>query len=263
MFFDWLKKSAKTIAISNNNNLDTKHEKAIKAFLKNILGCKPGNILLYKIALIHKSCSHKDSKGNKINNERLEYLGDTVLSTVVGDFLFKKYPLQGEGFLTEMRSKIVSRASLNALSKKMGLTDIIEYNKGGNANFISMGGDAFEAIVGALYLDKGYKTTYNILVKRVLAIFLDVEKIESTGWNYKSKIIDWGQKTKRKISFEVSELTELKGRKQYRAEVVIDGIHQQSAIAYSIRSAEQLAAEKTFKKLIEEEIIDPAILQKN
>ena len=145
-----------------------KEDKELLKFLRNILGCRPKNISIYKLSLVHKSCSLKDSKGNKLNNERLEYLGDTVLSTIVGEFLFKKYPLKGEGFLTEMRSKIVSRASLNKLSVKIGLSNLIEYNRAMHcSNYSSVNGDAFEALVGAIYLDRGYNFAYKILTKKI------------------------------------------------------------------------------------------------
>lgn len=230
-------------------------EKSIIKFLKNILGCKPKNIFLYKTALIHKSCSHKDAKGNKINNERLEYLGDTVLSTIVGDYLFKKYPHQGEGFLTEMRAKIVSRSSLNFLSKKIGLSDLVEYSKSSNGGFDSLSGNAFEAMTGALYLDKGYKKTYEILINRVFMVYMDITQIEKTQWNFKSKIIDWAQKNKRQISFQVIDVVEVGHRKQYNTAVFIDNIQQESAVEFSIKASEQLASEKTYKRLEEHGII--------
>ncbi len=231
-------------------------EKSIIKFLKNVLGCKPENIFLYKTALTHKSRSHLDSNGNKINNERLEYLGDTVLSTVVGHFLFQKYPHQGEGFLTEMRAKIVSRASLNALGRKIGLKDLVEYSKGTNTNFTSMTGNAFEALTGALYLDKGYKKTYDILVNRILTLYIDVAEIEKKDWNYKSKIIDWCQKNRKQIAFQVLDVEETpNNRKRYHAAVFINGEKLEDAFDFSIKAAEQLASEKTYKRFIQEGII--------
>ncbi|MDR0790007.1 MAG: ribonuclease III [Bacteroidales bacterium] len=227
----------------------TKENKELLMFLRYVLGCKPKNIFLYKQSLIHRSSSHKDGKGNKINNERLEYLGDTVLNTIVGHYLFKKYPYQGEGFMTEMRSKIVSRVSLNKLAIKIGLSKLIEYSKDSNGKFISMDGDAFEALVGALYLDFGYDKTYKIITDKILNIHLDIDNLETTDWNYKSKIIDWGQKNKKKVSFEVVETIQINARKQYKVQVLIEGEPQQSAVDFSIKAADQLAAEKTYKKL--------------
>ena len=227
----------------------TNENKDLLMFLKYVLGCRPKNIFLYKQSLIHRSSSIKDSKGNKINNERLEYLGDTVLNTIVGHYLFKKYPYQGEGFLTEMRSKIVSRVSLNKLAVRIGLNKFIEYSKDTCGKFISMDGDAFEALVGALYLDFGYDRTYAIITQKILNIHLDIDNLETTDWNYKSKIIDWGQRNKRKVSFEVIETTQGQARKQYKVQVLIDGEPQQTAVDFSIKAADQLAAEKTYKNL--------------
>ncbi|MBQ9253905.1 MAG: hypothetical protein IJ180_03920 [Bacteroidales bacterium] len=263
MFFKRLKISSTTEDMQGNNIQEKEHDKTIRKFLKNILGCRPKNILLYKVALIHKSSSHIDSRGYKVNNERLEYLGDTVLSTIVGDFLFKKYPHQGEGFLTEFRARLVSRTHLNSLAKKIGLSDIMEYNRKGNSNYISMGGDAFEAIVGAIYLDKGYDYARKIIIDRIFKLYVDVESLEHIDWNFKSKIIDWGQKTKHKITYNVEDfIEESSSRKQYRAELLVDEVPQQSATASSIRMAEQLASEKTFKDLVEKGIIDPKIVSK-
>ncbi|MGP1514347.1 MAG: ribonuclease III [Bacteroidales bacterium] len=237
-------------------NAKTEQDKELLKFLKNILGFKPRNILLYKIALIHKSKSHRDNKGNKINNERLEYLGDTVLSTIIGDYLFKKYPHQGEGFLTEMRSKIVSRSSLNSLSKKIGLAKLIEYTHGKTGSFVSMTGDAFEALTGAIYLDRGYDFTYKILINRIFTSYINVSDMEKKEWNYKSKIIDWGQKTKHKISYQVVDVIEQDKRKQYKVQVFIDLFPQETAIDFSIKASEQLASEKTYKRLQNNGFID-------
>lgn len=230
-------------------------DKELKQFLKNILRCKPKNISIYKLALTHKSCFLKGNKGFKMNNERLEFLGDAVLSAIVADYLFRKYPYQGEGFLTEMRSKIVSRASLNKLANKIGLSEHIHYSKE-NGQFISMDGDAFEAIVGAIYLDQGYSSAYKIITKRILSLYLDVDSLENCEWNYKSKLIDWGQKNKHKISYQAIDVTGNGPRKQYQAQVFINGQPQETAVDFSIKAAEQLASERTYKKLVKENIIN-------
>ncbi|MDR0972097.1 MAG: ribonuclease III [Bacteroidales bacterium] len=231
-----------------------KQDRELEKFLRNILGCKPKNILIYKLALIHKSYVYKDTRGCKRNNERLEYLGDTVLSTIVGDFLFRKYPYQGEGFLTEMRSKIVSRSSLNKLAHRLGMSKYIKYSKD-NGQFLSMDGDAFEAIVGAIYLDRGYDFAYHVVIRRIFSSYLDIDSIETTQWNFKSKLIDWGQKTRQKVSYQVIETLESNARKQYNVQVLIDDSPQETAIDFSIKAAEQLASEKTYKKLVSEGII--------
>ncbi|MBQ6097107.1 MAG: ribonuclease III [Bacteroidales bacterium] len=224
-------------------------------FFKNILGFTPRRTDIYQIAFIHKSKSVEVLKGRRINNERLEYLGDAVLSAIVADYLYKKYPYEGEGFLTIMRSKIVSRANLNKLAHKIGLTKLIQYNKEQQGIFKSIEGDAFEALVGAIYMEKGYNFTRKIIIDRVIRFHLDVDALSQQDWNYKSKLIDWGQKEKRKVSFEVVR-TIFQGkqnasRKEYEVQVLLDGEPAEKAIEFSIKAAEQLAAEKTYKKLVE------------
>ena len=212
-------------------------------FFKNTLGFTPRNTELYQIAFIHKSKSIDMGKGRKVNNERLEYLGDAVLSAIVADFLYKKYPNQGEGYLTEMRSKIVSRANLNKLAQKIGLSQLEQYNRMSQGIFKSIDGDTFEALIGAIYLEKGYK----------------VDAMAHTDWNFKSKLIDWGQKNHRKISFEVERVfyQGKEARRQYDVRVKVDDTAEEHAIEYSIKAAEQLAAEKTYKKYQEQGIIPP------
>lgn len=227
-----------------------KENKEFYDFFKNILGYTPLRTEIYQIAFIHKSKT-LDTNGHKINNERLEYLGDAILSAVVAEYLYRKYPYQGEGFLTELRSKLVSRANLNRLAQKIGLTALIQYNKESQGVFKSMDGDAFEALIGAIYLEKGYKFTRHIIIDKMLNTYLDVDAMSHSEWNYKSKIIDWGQKEHKKVSFEVVR-TFYQGhgsRRQYESQVLIDGEPYESAVEYSIKAAEQLAAEKTYKKL--------------
>lgn len=223
-------------------------------FFKNVLGFTPRRTEVYQIAFIHRSKSHETTQGRRVNNERLEYLGDAALSIIVAEYLYKKYPCQGEGFLTEMRSKIVSRASLNKLAHKIGLTQLIQYNKDSQGVFKSIEGDAFEALVGAIYLERGYRFTRKVLINRILKVHIDVDAISRQDWNFKSKIIDWGQKNRHKVSFEVVQvLGKNASRRQYEVQTLIDGQPQEKAIDYSIKAAEQLAAEKTYKKIVSHE----------
>jgi len=231
-------------------------DEAFYSFFKNILGFTPRKTNVYQIAFIHRSKSVDIGHGHRVNNERLEYLGDAVLSAVVAEFLYKKYPYQGEGFLTEMRSKIVSRSSLNKLAHKIGLSDLIRYNKEQQGIFKSIEGDAFEALVGAIYLEKGYRFTRKVLIQRIISTHLDIDAISHQDWNFKSKLIDWGQKERHKISFETVRTTNDRqkngARKEYEVRTLVDGEAGETAIEYSIKAAEQLAAEKTYKKLVEE-----------
>jgi len=220
-------------------------------FFQKVLGYTPHHWDLYQTALTHKSMSQTVGDGHRINNERLEYLGDAVLSTIVAEYLYKKYPYYGEGFLTEMRSKIVSRASLNSLAQTIGMSDLIVYNREQKGIFKSINGDAFEALVGAMYLERGYQCTKHTITERLIKVYLDINDLEHTTWNYKGKLIDWGQKNSKKISFEVVRVIpgSRQERKRFESRVLIDGKPIESGIDYTIKAAEQLAAENTFAKL--------------
>ncbi len=174
-------------------------------FLKDITGIYPSNARLYDIAFIHKSASITDSMGNLINNERLEYLGDAILGAVVAEYVYKRFPQRGEGFLTQMRSKLVNRAFLSQLTNETGLHKFIQSRTIGNTAASNIYGDAFEALIGAIYLDKGYAKTRHIIIKRFLNEYVDLNKIEETDNNYKSQLIEWGQKNKCDINFQTEE----------------------------------------------------------
>ena len=224
-------------------------DKKLYHSIKNILGFYPGNIFLYKLAFLHKSASQDTKKGVKVSNERLEYLGDTILSTIVADFLFKKYPFNDEGFLTEMRSKIVSRANLNKLSQKIGLNHLIQKDKESNNHYRSIEGDTFEALIGAVYLDKGFDFTYRVVIKRIIQVHMDIDELQHKEWNYKSKLIDWGQKEKKPVGFNVIEVVGSGYMKQYIVEVLIENVAVAKGQDYSIKAAEQQAAENAYKQL--------------
>ena len=233
-----------------------KDNEAFYSFFKNILGFTPRSVEIYQIAFLHRSRSKETLHGHRINNERLEYLGDAVLSAVVAEYLYRKFPYQGEGFLTVMRSKIVSRANLNKVAHKIGLSQLVEYNKEQQGSvFKSIDGDAFEALVGAIYLEKGFNFTRKVLVNRIINMHMDIDALLHQDWNYKSKLIDWGQKEKVKVHFEVESVTHSDkkngSRKEYNIRAMLGSEPGESAIEYSIKAAEQLAAEKTYKKMVE------------
>lgn len=215
--------------------------------IKNVFGFYPNNIYLYKLALRHKSASKQKIQGLKINNERLEYLGDAILGAVVADFLFRKFPYKNEGFLTQMRSKIVSRSSLNKLSRKLGLENLILSDADQNYKPKSAGGDAFEALVGAIYLDKGYYFTRRTIIQRIINVHFDIEHLIDSEISYKSRILEWAQKEKREISFEVVEEIGEKQHKQFRVAVILDGKTTAESLDYSIKGAEKIAAEKAWQ----------------
>lgn len=188
-----------------------------------------------------------------MSNERLEYLGDAVLSSIVADFLFKKFPYRDEGFLTEMRSKIVSRAQLNKLAKKLGLDKLIESEAFCNSHSKSLFGDAYEAFVGALYLDKGYAYTKKIILKRVVEVHFDIEKLETLDVNFKSQLIEWSQKEKVPIEFKVVDEIGNGYGKQYVVELLVASKIYGDGRDFSIKGAEQQASEKAILRIETEE----------
>ncbi len=228
--------------VGSNSSSDKNLYRAIK----NIFGYYPGNIHIYKLALRHRSASTEIINGVRLNNERLEYLGDAILSAVVADFLFKAFPYKDEGFLTEMRSKIVSRAALNKLSLKLGLKSLISAGTESSTKAKSAGGDAFEALIGALYLDKGYKFARKIIINRIVNLHFDIEQLIITEISYKSKLNEWAQKEKEEVVFKVEEEVGEKHKKQYIVAVVINGKVISRSQDYSIKGAENLAAEKAW-----------------
>ncbi len=228
---------------------DSGDEKLSEA-IKNIFGFRPKNLALYKLAFRHKSMSTPGSNGFRHSNERLEYLGDAVLGSCVADFLFKKFPYKDEGFLTEIRSRIVSRQNLNALSRKLGVDKLIQTNRENLSLGTSILGDAFEAFVGALYLDKGYRFTYNVIVQKIIHNHLDLDELVSKEVNFKSKLIEWAQKEKREIEFEVTEETEnTRKLKIYHVNLLIDQVVVAQGKDFSIKKAEQTAAGKAWEKI--------------
>ena len=225
-------------------------EKELREAIKNIFGYQPGNIALYRLAFKHKSMATAMTNGFRHSNERLEYLGDAVLGSVVADFLFKKFPFRDEGFLTEMRSRIVSRSNLNGLSRKLGIDRLVEASKDNNITHSSILGDAFEAFVGAVYLDKGYRFTRTLLINQVIQTHLDIDELLATEINFKSKIIEWAQKEKKSAEFHlVEELDNGKKNKLYMVSLVIEGQEMGQGKDYSIKKAEQHAARQAWETM--------------
>ena len=217
-----------------------------KKQLKNVLGFAPGAISLYKVALTHRSV--KDMAAE--NNERLEYLGDAILSGVVADFLFKKYPYKEEGFLTEMRSKMVNRATLNDIAIKMGMKKICNYNKYDNSLKISqIFGNTLEAVVGAIYLDKGYDSTNKWVIERVIMPYLFMEELENLEINHKNKLYGWANKNGKSLEFETLEEKLVNGRRLFTVGAVINGSLIAQGKAYNKKDASQIAAQLAVDKL--------------
>ncbi|MVZ62419.1 ribonuclease III [Sphingobacterium humi] len=227
-------------------------QKAYFKKLKNILGFVPGNIRLYQMAFRHKSVAKPIKEGVKNSNERLEFLGDAVLGSVIAELLFKLYPYKDEGFLTEMRSKIVSRANLNQLSRKLGFNELIEFdarmisypNKQG-----SLLGDAFEALIGAVYLDKGYRFTREFLLSRIIKPHIDIHTLEITETNFKSRLIEWCQHNSKDVLFVQIDNPEGESAKMFSVKVVVDGEDCGIGRDFNKKSAEKMAAEKACEYL--------------
>lgn len=222
--------------------------------IKNIFGYYPENIFLYKLAFQHRSVAQQSFNGSKVNNERLEYLGDAILGAIVADYLFKMFPFKDEGFLTEMRSKMVSRVQLNKLSQKLGIDSYIQTAVENNNHFRSIKGDAFEALIGAIYLDKGYAFTKRIVIGKIIKYYFDIEDLENTDTNFKSKLIEWSQREKRNVEFVVMAEKGTGYNKQYVVEVLIDKIPSGEGCDFSIKGAEQGAAEKAWNTISAENI---------
>jgi len=173
--------------------------------LRKILGFKPGNLRLYEIAFIHRSASFTMPDGKRVNNERLEYLGDAILDAILSDYLFEKFPEASEGFMTKIRARIVNREVLNQLSFSMGINKIVITNISSNHPTRNLYGDAFEALIGAVFLDKGFKKTKKLFIKKVLRKYLDLDEIISTDTDYKSLVFEWVQKKKANLIFTYNE----------------------------------------------------------
>jgi ribonuclease-3 len=227
-------------------------DKILYHAVKNLLGFYPRNIHLYKVALSHKSAPHVWLRNEQVNNERLEYLGDAVISSIVADYLYKRFPYKDEGFLTEMRARVVSRNRFNRLSLKMGLNKLIFHGKGNYTSSKSIYGDTFEALIGAIYLDRGYKFTKKILIHRIIDVHMDMDEIERINTNYKSRILEFAQKDKRQLEFKVVEEIGEGHRKQYLVELLLDNVPISRGLDFSIKAAEQVAAEKACEELMEE-----------
>ncbi|MFI5164042.1 MAG: ribonuclease III [Bacteroidia bacterium] len=227
----------------------SKNEKKVKTSLNNILGFSPKNLSLYSQAFRHNSIAKEIKAGVKDSNERLEFLGDSVLSIVIADYLFRKFPYKDEGFLTKMRSKIVSRAHLNQLSLKMGLNKFLFQTDDPSLKFSSMNGDAFEALLGAIYLDKGFSAVQNFILNRILKFHVDVEKILLTETDFKSKLIEWSQREKKEVQFHIVDENGNGYDKQFMIAVKVNREIIAQAQHFSKKKAEQLSAEAACTKL--------------
>ncbi|MDE6183653.1 MAG: ribonuclease III [Rikenellaceae bacterium] len=215
------------------------------------LGIYPHNIEIYKLALVHRSASVVTDDGMHINNERLEYLGDAVIEAVVSDMLYIAFPYHNEGFLTQMRSKIVSRQSLNDIAIKLGLDNMVVAMHNGSGVQKHMYGDAFEAMMGATYLDKGYDFVNRLLINDILGRFIDIDHLSEVETDYKSRLIEWSQKRRRTVSIKCTKSKTYSddGNEQFYAVVSVNEKEVGHGLGNSKKEAEQRACKNASAKL--------------
>ena len=223
-----------------------------------MLGYTPGNVSLYKTALTHRSVKETSDE----NNERLEYLGDAILSAIVADYLFKRYPYKEEGFLTEMRSKMVNRQQLNDIAVKMGLKKITVYNKSDASLKVSqIFGNTLEALVGAIYLDKGYKKTAKWVSERIVIPPMFIDDLEILEINHKNKLYGWANKNGKLLEFETIHEHLENGRRLFTIAAVINGKIIAEGKAFNKKDASQIAAQLAVEKLGIANADSPGILE--
>jgi ribonuclease III len=218
--------------------------------LKKIFGFTPGNLQLYEIAFIHRSASFTLQDGIKVNNERLEYLGDAVLDAILSDFLFEKFPDASEGFMTKIRSRIVNREVLNQLAVSMGIDRILVSNVSTQNPTKNLYGDALEALIGSLFIDKGFRKTKMLFIKRVLNRYLDIEKIIATDTDFKSLVFEWVQKHRATLTFDYNEEYDFNSKKSiFTTTLSINREIYGRGQGASKKEAEQEASGQAYRKI--------------
>jgi len=235
-----------------NNGTYIVNKQEFASRLRKIIGFRTTNLRIYEAAFIHRSASFTLTDGKRINNERLEFLGDAVLDAILSDYLFEKFPDANEGFMTKIRSRIVNREILNQLAISMGIDKFLVSNVSLNSSTRNLYGDALEALIGALFIDKGFKKTKNLFIKRVFNKYLDLGQIVDTDTDYKSMVFEWIQKHKTNLTFEYKEEYDFKLKKSvFSATLIIDGEKSGTGQGASKKEAEQEAAGKAWAKLKE------------
>lgn len=254
--------------------LPFRKEKELYFSLYQVFGFYPRTIAYYKVALMHKSLGHRATKeemkalegtetkrmkgekkgknalGKRLNNERLEFLGDAILDAVVGDVVYHRFQGKPEGFLTNARSKLVQRETLGRLAKEMGISKLILANGRGNSHNSYIAGNAFEALVGALYLDRGYEAVQEFWTKRVMERYLNVDKMAYKEVNFKSKLLEWAQKNRVNIEFRLESQSQDKGGSpKFTYTVMLEGVKGATSEGFSKKESQQHASEMTLKKL--------------
>lgn len=228
-------------------------DKELYLSLYDIMGFYPRNIELYRMALSHKSVHSRNKKGKPMNNERLEFLGDAILDAIVGDIVYRHFPGKREGFLTNTRSKLVQRETLNRLATDMGITRLI-FSSGRSFSHNSyMAGNAFEALVGAIYLDRGYDLCMRFMQKRILAQMINIDTVAYQEVNFKSRLIEWTQKNKMQIAFQlIEQRKDEEGNPMFEYAVVVEGVSCASAAGFSKKESQQAASQQALTRIRKE-----------
>ncbi len=224
-----------------------------------ILGFYPRNIEIYKQALLHKSSSVK-TQGRLINNERLEFLGDAILDAIVADIVYKKFEGKREGFLTNTRSKIVQRETLNNIAINIGLDKLIKYSSKQSSHNSYMSGNAFEALIGAIYLDRGYRACKKFMEERIIGQYINLDKISRKEVNFKSKLIEWSQKNKFEIEFRlIGQTLDDNQNPVFETQIIVENIPGGTGKGYSKKESQQEAAHITMSMIKKDSVFIDAI----
>ena len=230
--------------------LPFRKDKELYLSLRQIIGFYPHDISYYKLALMHKSMYKRNAKGKPVNNERLEFLGDAILDATVGDIVYRHFPGKREGFLTNTRSKLVQRETLNRLAQELGINQLILSSGRSQSHNSYMGGNAFEALVGAIYLDRGYDACMQFMRNRILAQMINIDKVAYKEVNFKSKLIEWSQKNRVRIDFKsILEEKDKTGSPVFVYRVTLEGVEGCEGKGYSKKESQQLASKLTLEKL--------------
>ena len=243
--------SSRNMMINNfidKMKLPFRKEKELYSSLFNVIGFYPHDISLYKQALLHKSIAKRNEKGRPVNNERLEFLGDAILDAIVGDIVFRHFEGKREGFLTNTRSKIVQRETLNKLAQEIGISQLIMSNGHSSSHNSYMDGNAFEALVGAIYLDRGYEACMRFMKKRILSQLINLDKVAYKEVNFKSKLIEWCQKNRVKLDFKLIEQKRDENNNPiFVYQAIVEGLEGGSGKGYSKKESQQLASKQPEK----------------
>ena len=248
-------------SIIDRIKLPFRKEKELFSSLREILGFYPRHIELYKLALMHKSIARRNAKGKPVNNERLEFLGDAVLDAVVGDIVYRHFEGKREGFLTNTRSKLVQRDTLNKLAQEMGINRLILSSGHSNSHNNYMGGNAFEALVGAIYLDRGYKVAQRFICRKIIDENIKLEDLVNTEKNFKSRLIEWTQKYHVSIEFElIDTYSDADNNPIFKTAILLGGIFAADATGYSKKESHQGASKKALDRVASDTLFREQVL---